>query len=436
HGRRQQFRGQLLDDLRQRLAEIGEHGVELGAAEQSLDMVFDHPLEMGGDDDGGVEHGIAGGAGLLRQRRRDPVRRPAEYRIARQHALDLGGGVAGRQRQHAVGMDLAGGALDPVDENAVAGRAQVRVVAHMHDRHKKAELARHLAPHRAQPAQEAAVAVAGDQTDQAVADLHLERFDQLDDADVDLAGIGRRRRRRRRLRQARLFARQLPGAEGEEAGEHEKRQMRHARHQAEQPDDAGRQRPRLRKGAELRDDLVADIGAGGHPADDDARRRGDYQRRNLGDEPVADGQQGVGLAGFGEAEAVLPDADDEAADQVDEQDQHGGDRIAAHELAGAVHRPEEIGFAADLLAPRSRLLLVDEAGVEVGVDRHLLARHAVEDKARGDLGDAPGALGDDDEIDDDEDREHGDANRVIAADDERAEGFDDAAGGVRALVAV
>ena len=133
---------------------------------------------------------------------------------------------------------------------------------------------------------------------------------------------------------------------------------------------------------------------------------------------------------------MLPDADDQAADQVDEQDQHRGDRVAAHELAGAVHRAEEIRLAADLLTPACRLFLVDEPGVEIGVDRHLLARHPVEHEARRDLGDAPGALGDDDEIDDDEDREDRDADRVIAADDKGAERFDDPPGGVGALIAV
>jgi hypothetical protein len=56
----------------------------------------------------------------------------------------------------------------------------------MHDRHQKAEFARHLAPHRAQPAQQPAVAVLADQADEPIADLDLQRLDQLDDADVDL----------------------------------------------------------------------------------------------------------------------------------------------------------------------------------------------------------------------------------------------------------
>ena len=57
------------------------------------------------------------------------------------------------------------------------------------------------------------------------------------------------------------------------------------------------------------------------------------------------------------------------------------------------------------LAPRACLVLRDDAGGQVGVDRHLLARHRVEREARGHFGDAARALGDDHEVDDDEQQE-------------------------------
>ena len=85
------------------------------------------------------------------------------------------------------------------------------------------------------------------------------------------------------------------------------------------------------------------------------------------------------------------------------------------------------------LAALARFLLVDEAGAEVGVDRHLLAGHRVEGEARRDLGDALGALGDDDEVDDHEDQEHDRADDEVAADHELAERGDHRAGGVRVV---
>ena len=64
------------------------------------------------------------------------------------------------------------------------------------------------------------------------------------------------------------------------------------------------------------------------------------------------------------------------------------------------HRAEEAALVLEVLAAFARDGLVDQAGTEIGVDRHLLARHGVEVEARRHFGDAAGALGDDDEVDD------------------------------------
>ncbi len=86
------------------------------------------------------------------------------------------------------------------------------------------------------------------------------------------------------------------------------------------------------------------------------------------------------------------------------RDDDAGDGVAADELAGTVHGAEEVGLAGDFLAAALGLVLVDDAGVQVGVDRHLAAGHAVQGESGGDFADARGALGDHDELDDDDDR--------------------------------
>ena len=113
-----------------------------------------------------------------------------------------------------------------------------------------------------------------------------------------------------------------------------------------------------------------------------------------------------------------------------------GDRIAAHEFRGAVHRTEEGAFLLQFAAAQLRFLLVDHAGRKVGVDRHLLAGDGVEGEARADFGDTRRALGDDDEVDDDQDQEDDQADDEIAAHHQLREAGDDVAGGVRALVAM
>ncbi len=53
-----------------------------------------------------------------------------------------------------------------------------------------------------------------------------------------------------------------------------------------------------------------------------------------------------------EAHADLDDADDQPADDVDHRDDDAGDGVAADELAGTVHRPEEVGLLRDFAPPR------------------------------------------------------------------------------------
>ncbi len=146
------------------------------------------------------------------------------------------------------------------------------------------------------------------------------------------------------------------------------------------------------------------------------------------DEAVADRQQRVLVGGFAEAEVALEHADDDPADEVDGGDDHGRHGVAFDELRGTVHGAVEVRLPGDLGAACARLVVGDQAGVQVGVDRHLLAWHRVEREARADLGDASGAVGDDDELDHDEDQEDHQADDDVAADDEFPECLDHAAG--------
>ena len=91
-------------------------------------------------------------------------------------------------------------------------------------------------------------------------------------------------------------------------------------------------------------------------------------------------------------------------------------------LRGAVHGAEEGRFLLQLLAALLGLVLVDQAGGQVGVDRHLLAGHGVQGEAGRDFGDAARALGDDDEVHDHQDGEDDHADDEVAAHHQLAEG--------------
>ena len=212
-----------------------------------------------------------------------------------------------------------------------------------------------------------------------------------------------------------------------DASQHEEWKHRQARHAGEDHQHRREQHQRARKEQELPAQLRAKCFLGRSARDEDARRRRGDERGDLRHEAVTDGEQGETLERFRDRHAFLHDADGEAANDVDERDEHGGDGVAAHKLARAVHRAVEIRLLLDLAPAFARRRFVDDAGVEFRIDGHLLAGHGVQGEARRDFRDAPGALGDDDEVDHHQDEEHHHADHVIAAHDEVAERLDDVA---------
>ena len=131
---------------------------------------------------------------------------------------------------------------------------------------------------------------------------------------------------------------------------------------------------------------------------------------------------------------MLQHPDNQAAYHVDEQDQDTRHGIAAYKFAGTVHGAVEIGFAGDFLASGAGLILGDQARIQISVNRHLFTRHGVQGEAGTDFRHTSGTLGHDHKIDDDQNDEYDQPDRVIAADDKLSEGFDHLTGCIRALM--
>ena len=260
------------------------------------------------------------------------------------------------------GQILPRAGVDFLDLDDVGVGLELDVVEDAHRRHHETHFDRERTAQRLDLFGQAVGAVgAVDQRQQRIAELDLEI--------VDLERVGDRLFRRRtggrrgdvgrgqfggfgRPGDAVAVAR-LPGQRRGAAAERQERQHRNARQQRQHQHHAGRHAERLRiAGQLLHQRLVGGTGDAGL-GDQQARRGRDDQRRHLGDQAVADGQHGVGAGGIAEAHALLGDADDDAADDVDEDDQQAGDGVAAHEFRGAVHGAEEAAFVFQLLAARS-----------------------------------------------------------------------------------
>ena len=245
--------------------------------------------------------------------------------------------------------------------------------------------------------------------------------------------VGRRRRRQGGLR--RVFRNcvanvgRQPAAEDEQhRTDEEEGQLGQARQETEAEDDRCDGPHDTAVAGQLQEHVDAEVVLRGGAGDDDAGRQRHQKSGYLADETVADRQQAVGVAGDAERVVVLEDADGEAAEQVHRGDDDGGDGVAADELRGTVHRPVEVGLVGDLAPAGPGLVGGDELAGELAVDGHLLSGQRVEGEAGRDLGDPPGAVGDHDELDHDQDQEHDEADEDRSADHEVAEALDDHAG--------
>jgi hypothetical protein len=176
-------------------------------------------------------------------------------------------------------------------------------------------------------------------------------------------------------------------------------------------------------------DLPGQVARIGHAGDDHRRRDRQQQRGHLRHQRITHRQGDIALRRFGGGQPVADHAEAEAGEDVDAQDQQGSDGVALHELAGAVHRTIEVRLGRHFAAAGLGFVGAHQAGGEIGVDRHLLARQGIQGEAGRNFRHAARALGHHHQVDDHQDHEHEQANGKVAADQEGAERLDHVAGG-------
>ena len=244
----------------------------------------------------------------------------------------------------------------------------------------------------------------------------------------------RRRRRHGRLGPrlllaGRLAARRRAGEQPQAGCERQKDDRWEARHKPDQRGNRCREPQCAVVLAQLKRDLSAQaVGvATAHARHHGARRDRNEQRWYLRYQAVDNGQNAVGLAGLRERHPVLQHADDKAAGEIDDDDNQAGDRITFHKFHRAIHGAIKLAFLLQRAPALPARRLIDLPAAQVRVDRHLLARHGIQAEAGGHLGDALGALRNDNELNDRDDEENHQPDHDVAGDHELAEGADDLA---------
>ena len=216
----------------------------------------------------------------------------------------------------------------------------------------------------------------------------------------------------------------LPGREHRKSAQRNERNLRHAGNQSEGHQNSADDPQRARRFEHLLADVRAERVVRGRAGHNNAARNGYQQRRDDRDQAVADGQDGVGLERFLKRHPLLKDSDQEAGNDVDDHDEDGGQRISLAEAGGAVHRSAELRFPGNRLAACASLVGVDQAGIQIGVDRHLLAGHGIEGEARRYFGGTNRAVADDQILNRDECDEDDKTDDVVAANHKLPERLD------------
>ena len=364
--------------------------------------------------------------------RRDPRRRQAVHRFAvdtsaQPHENAL---VGDREEPFELEPARAGGTV--AHANAVRPRIAGEIVAQPHAGQHDADVGRQRAPHFADAVEERL----GERRHQQLRELGADLDRDCVDADQAEGELGAPHRAALADASRVSSASASPAAampvrgmrDGERTRpEHEKERARQRRHQRERDQQSAGAAQHVGTREELRGQVRAQRAVGGHARDHHAHRSRDEEGGKRGDQRVADREQRERIERIQRREPVVGYADEHAAGEIQRDDDERGDRIAFDELTGAVHRSVEVRLALNGLALAPRPLGIEDAGVNVGVDRHLLAGHGVEREARRYLGHALRAARDDDELDRHEDRKDDQSDDQVSAHDEGPERGNDRA---------
>ena len=386
---------------------------------------------MRGQHGGGVHHGVTRHDGLGAHIRADPARVHAKGGVLAGAASDLFVDITAVDRQHVFRPDHVFADHGAANGDAIGIGIKRQIILDAHQRNDETQLLGQLLPDTGHALHQRRILALVDQGGERVADLDAQhRFVRhvapVDGAWIGGGGFGY------------FFLGLWPGKAIREIAGHggrgQNHHVRHAGQHAQDRQDDGYGDPGLVR-SELRGDLSGQIERRGYAGHD--RGCGDRQQqgRDLRHQRIADGEHGIGGRGLADIEPMADHAEHDAAENVDDEDQHAGDRIALHELAGTIHRTVEIGLGRHVDAALLGFFRRDEARAKIGVDGHLLAGQGIQGETCTNFRHAARTLGDDDHVDDHQDGKDEQADDIVAADQHGAKGFDHMAGRIAAFMA-
>ena len=379
---------------------------------------------MGGNRGGRINHGVAECARVIALRRINPHRFETERWLFGRNAFEFAVHLTRIDRQFAAALDIAFAAHHAIEHDVINIRIKVERIANANWLNQETQFGRQFFTNAFDARHQLATGLGVHQWDQAIADFKTDQIDLINIIPIQFF---------RRIRfgfgglnlgffsDVLFFLNQHEAKACGGQSQCQEDHMRHARHDTEDGQNAGTDEEG-RGVRQLRHCLLGHRFRGGDTGDDDRSRQRQEQRRNLSNQTIANRQQDIQLARFRERQVVLCHADRQTTDHINQQNQQTGDRIAGDEFRCTVHRTEEVRFLRDLVATGFGLFLSDGAGVQVGVNRHLLARHRIQSKTCIHFRHPTCTFGHDEEIHNHQDDENNQSHQVVTGDHKFAKG--------------
>ena len=281
---------------------------------------------------------------------------------------------------------------------------------------QEAQFGREFFAHTFDAVHQLATGFGVDQRDEAIPDFHANQIHLLHIVPIQLFGaIGGRGCDGGRILLCDLFSQRHEAHTRGGKRQQQEDEVGHARHDAQQGQDACRDEQGRWVG-QLAGGLLGHRLGGRHTRDDDGGGQRQEEGGNLGDQAITDGQEHVNAGHFAQRQVVGDQTNGETTDDVDDQNQQAGQRVATDEFGRTIHGAEKVGFLGQLFTAFFGGFLVNHASVQVGVDGHLFARHGVQGETCVHFRDASSALGHHKEVHDHQDHEDDETHQVVACD--------------------
>ena len=175
-------------------------------------------------------------------------------------------------------------------------------------------------------------------------------------------------------------------------------------------------------GSQLMNQIITQIAFGGSSSNNNTGSCRNQQGRNLIYQALTYSQQCVVLQGLLHCHITLYHTDDKTTGNVDDNDNNCRNGIALNKFAGTIHSTVEISLSLNLFTPLTGFSICNSTLIQIRINSHLLTRHSIQGKAGRYLSYTLSTLGDNQELNDNQNNEDNETYNCITTNYEITKG--------------